>query len=262
MPKPKAIFNWSTGKDSALALDRTLAAGDLDVRWLLTTVNDQHDRVSMHGVRTELLRAQADALGLPLVQIRLPDVPTMEAYEAAMGNTLHRLREEGAEVSVFGDIFLEDLRAYREHKLAELGLRAVFPLWDLPTDALVREVIDRGFKAVTTCVNTKYLGKDFAGRLLDDAFVRDLPSGVDPCGENGEFHTFTFDGPLFAHSVRVRTGDIVYRTYERPTAGAAEPSAQDPAPSPGQDQAPTHTCGSSTSDPFQSGFWYCDLLPA
>lgn len=260
MPKPKAIFNWSTGKDSALALHRTLAAGDLDVRWLLTTVNDEHDRVSMHGVRTELLQAQADALGLPLVQIRLPNTPTMEAYDAAMRNTLHQLREQGAEVSVFGDIFLEDLRAYREQKLAELGLRAVFPLWAHPTDTLVREVIDNGFKAVTTCVNTKYLGKEFVGRLLDDAFVRGLPPGVDPCGEHGEFHTFTFDGPIFARPVRVRTGNVVYRTYERPPTSPADPSAQTP-PSPEEDQGSSaYTCGSSTADPFQTGFWYCDLI--
>lgn len=259
--KPKAIFNWSTGKDSALALHTVLQEGRLDVRWLLTSVNDQHDRVSMHGVRTSLLEAQAVALGIPLVQIRLPDTPTMDAYERAMTATLTRLQDEGAEVSVFGDIFLEDLRTYREQRLAELGLRAEFPIWQRPTDTLVREVIDSGFKAITTCVNTRFLDRSFVGRVIDDAFIRELPSGVDPCGENGEFHSFVYDGPIFRTPVPVRTGEVVYRTYERPVASAAVNSASTNDTS---TETASYECRSTTTtvDPYDTGFWYCDLVPA
>jgi uncharacterized protein (TIGR00290 family) len=254
--KPKTIFNWSTGKDSALALHTILAQSTLDVQWLLTTVNDQHDRVSMHGVRTELLEAQAAALGIPLVQVRLPDTPTMHAYETTMTATLTTLRDQGAEVSVFGDIFLEDLRAYRERRLAEIGLRAIFPLWQQPTDRLVRNVIDLGFKAITTCVNARHLGQEFVGQVVDDAFVRALPPGVDPCGENGEFHTFTYDGPIFAHPIAVRTGEIVYRTYERPVAVSVGATART-----SDETTSSYECQpASAEDPFETGFWYCDLV--
>jgi len=231
-----AIFNWSTGKDSALALHTVLRDGAYDVRWLLTTVNEHYDRVSMHGVRTTLLRAQAAAIGIPLIEVRLPETPTMEHYDRIMMETLSALRAEGAEASIFGDIFLEDLRAYRESRLAEAGLRGHFPLWKRPTDALVYEVIELGFTATTTCVNAAVLDHRFVGRVLDDAFVRELPAGVDPCGENGEFHTFVSAGPLFTQPVPVRLGDVIRR-----------PSGSGTGANPGTDNA---------------GFWYCDLLSA
>lgn len=253
--RPKAIFNWSTGKDSALALHKVLQEGRYDVAWLLTSVNEEHDRVSMHGVRRELLEAQAASLGIPLVQVRLPNAPTMEAYERAMRAVLLRLREEGATVSIFGDIFLEDLRAYREQRLAEVGLQGVFPLWQLPTDILAREVIDLGFKAITTCVNERHLDRRFVGRTLDHEFFQELPAGVDPCGENGEFHTFTYDGPIFRTPVFVSVGEVVHRRYAQP------------APTDADDADETYTCGVSKdqeNEPqalAETGFWYCDLLP-
>lgn len=265
---PKAIFNWSTGKDSALALHKVLQSGEYDVAWLLTTVNARYDRVSMHGVRTELLEAQSASLGIPLVQVRLPDTPTMDAYECAMRDTLGRLRDEGATVSIFGDIFLEDLRVYRERQLKESGLQAVFPLWQTPTDVLAREVLDLGFTAMTTCVNAQYLDRSFAGREFNDAFLRELPAEVDPCGENGEFHTFVCDGPVFEHPVRVAVGEIVHRQYEQlPVRGedeAADDAAAESLDSTGRE---SYECGSRSeakagdeTTPGAAGFWYCDLL--
>lgn len=255
--KPKSVFNWSTGKDSALALHRVLASGEYDVAWLLTSVNAQHERVSMHGVRTTLVEAQAEALGIPLVQVRLPDTPTMEAYERAMQQTLGELRAAGATVSIFGDIFLQDLRAYREQRLAAMEMQAIFPLWDAPTDALVREVISLGFHPVTTCVSERWLGREFVGRRVDDAFVRALPVDVDPCGEHGEFHTFVCDGPIFRTPVPVTIGEVVYRQYERPGTDDTQ-----------SDRCTTNSGATNSGvtgrddDPFGSGFWYCDLLPA
>ena len=175
---------------------------------------------------------QAGNIGLPLLEVSVPDMPGMAVYENAMRTAWSGLKERGAAVSVFGDIFLEDLRRYREDQLARWQVKSAFPLWNGPTDALVRELIDLGFKAVTTCVNGKYLDKSFAGRILDRDFLKDLPAGVDPCGENGEFHTFVFDGPLFKSPVPFTVGETVYRQY-----------------APGRDGA------------FDTGFWFTDLLP-
>jgi uncharacterized protein (TIGR00290 family) len=255
---PKAIFNWSTGKDSALALYKVLQSGEYDVAWLLTTVNDRYDRVSMHGVRTELLESQAASLGIPLVQVRLSESPTMEAYERAMGETLDQLIAAGATCSIFGDIFLEDLRTYREHRLAELGLKAVFPLWQISTSELAREVIELGFTAITTCVNDRWLDRRFVGRTLDSAFLKELPAGVDPCGENGEFHTFACNGPIFRQPIPVTVGDVVYRRYEQPAVERYKGENSRPSGS--------YTCqvdpdNSPTSVQIEAGFWYCDLVP-
>ncbi len=253
----KAIFNWSTGKDSALALHKVLRAGEHDVRWLLTTVNARHDRVSMHGVRTELLKAQAEAIGIPLVQVILPDAPTMDAYERAMHDALDALRSDGATVSIFGDIFLEDLRAYREQRLAELDLQAAFPLWGTPTGELAQDVIDLGFRAITTCVNDRHLDRSFVGREFDSAFLRDLPAAVDPCGENGEFHTFTYDGPIFRQPVPVVLGEVIHRRYQASQDAAADSDAGDSV---------SGFCGArlrpkTQASPTDAAFWYCDLLP-
>ena len=225
-----AIFNWSGGKDSMLALHKVLEAEIYDVRYLLTTVNDRHNRVSMHGVRESLLIAQAESIGIPLLQVRLPDSPDMESYEEAMRLQMLRLKVEEITHSVFGDIFLEDLRAYREMKLSGLGFTAVFPLWKRHTREILKEFIGLGYKTIVVCA-MENLG-DFCGRVIDDDFIKDLPKDVDPCGENGEFHTFVYDGPLFKKPVACRAGEKIFRTF--------------PAPS-----------GSSDST---AGYWYLDLI--
>ena len=247
--KPQAIFNWSGGKDSALALYKVRQAGRYDIQTLLTTVSTPYQRISMHGVRTALLERQAAALGLPCRQLLLPEMPSMATYEQLMGDTLRELQQAGATVSIFGDIFLEDLRRYREAKLAEIGLQATFPLWGRPTAELIREFIGLGFKTITTCVNAQYLDRSFVGRVIDEEFLRDLPANVDPCGENGEFHTFVFDGPLFSQPIAFEKGEIVYREYAAPAPVAPDSDDYDCAPAPAIGPAPLAT-----------GFWYCDLL--
>jgi uncharacterized protein (TIGR00290 family) len=242
----KAIFNWSGGKDSALSLRKVLQMKQYEIICLLTSVNEQHQRISMHGVRVELLHKQAESIGLPLLKIQIPEMPTMEDYDNIMAETLKGLKSKGVEVSVFGDIFLEDLRAYREVKLAEVNLKGVFPLWKIPTKELIREFLDLGFKTITTCVNDKYLDKSFAGRIIDEDFLKDLPENVDPCGENGEFHTFVFDGPIFAKPIPFVKGEIVYKKY---------------TPSKKEDNS-SYDCKTDKEEtPFDNGFWYCDLLP-
>ena len=211
--KQPAIFNWSGGKDSALALYKVRQQGQYHIQTLLTTVSEPYQRISMHGVRTELLDRQAAALGLPCRKLFLPEMPSMAAYETLMTSTMQELKSAGATASIFGDIFLEDLRQYRENKLAEMDLQAVFPLWGVPTTELIREFIGLGFKTITTCVSEKYLDRSFVGRVIDEDFLRDLPANVDPCGENGEFHTFVFDGPLFSQPIPFEKGEIVYRKY-------------------------------------------------
>jgi uncharacterized protein (TIGR00290 family) len=243
MPKPQAIFNWSGGKDSALCLYKVRTLGEVDVRWLLTNVNEHYQRISMHGVRVELLEQQAAAIGIPLVKMMIPEMPDMKTYESMMEQTLMRLKDEGAETCIFGDIFLEDLRQYRENKLAELDIKAVFPLWKAPTEKLVREFVSLGFRAVVVCVDDHFLNQSFVGRDIDEAFLKDLPEGVDPCGENGEFHSYVYDGPLFKEPIQFERGEIVYRKYM--------PSRSDSDTS--------YDC--AADDPFDHGFWYCDLLP-
>ncbi len=247
--KEKIIFNWSSGKDSALCLYKILKRQQYDVMCLLTSISEQYQRISMHGVRVDLLETQAESIGLPLIKMQIPDMPTMEIYDKIMAETLSDLKTKGATASVFGDIFLEDLRKYRENKLAELDLKGVFPLWKIPTDKLIREFLDLGFKTIITCVNEKYLDKSFAGRIIDNEFLKDLPNNVDPCGENGEFHTFVFDGPIFSKPILFDKGEIVYRKYT--------------STKPKDDS--TYDCDTTdkdnTDNPFDYGFWYCDLLP-
>ncbi len=243
--KEKAVFNWSGGKDSALALYKIIQQDEYDILSLLTSISEQHQRISMHGVRVDLLEKQAQSLGIPLVQMQISETPTMEAYENMMAITLQDLKNKGATISIFGDIFLEDLRKYREEKLAELNLKAVFPLWKKPTTEIIKEFIDLGFKTITTCVNEKYLDKSFVGRIIDKDFLSDLPANVDPCGENGEFHTFVFEGPIFKNPIRFEKGEIVYRKYISTKA----------------DDNSAYNCNSDIDSPFDYGFWYCDLLP-
>ena len=215
MRNKKAIFNWSGGKDSSLALFDTLQKQEYDIACLLCSVNDHYDRVSMHGVRVELLEKQAAEIGIPLRQLRLPEMPSMEDYNEAMFGIMNGFKAEGIDYSIFGDIFLEDLKVYRENQLAKAGMTGVFPIWKRPTTELVKQFIDQGFKAVLVCVNERYLDKSFAGRLIDASFLNDLPANVDPCGENGEYHSFVFDGPIFKKPVPITLGEVVYRKYDK-----------------------------------------------
>jgi uncharacterized protein (TIGR00290 family) len=211
MGRSKVLLSWSSGKDSAWALHRLRREAEVEVVGLVTTVNEAHDRVAMHAVRSELLRAQAEASGLELWTVPIPSPCSNAEYESAMQVALTRAREAGIEAMAFGDLFLEDIRRYREEKLRGTGIAPVFPLWGLPTDALAREMIAGGLRARLTCVDPKQLAASFAGREFDGAFLDDLPESVDPCGERGEFHSFAYDGPMFRRPIPVRSGEVVER---------------------------------------------------
>jgi uncharacterized protein (TIGR00290 family) len=238
----KTYFNWSGGKDSAMALYHTLQKGEYIPDLLLTSINASVGRVSMHGVRTELMEVQAASIGIPLRKIGLSEMPTMDAYNEIMHTTVTDLRAQGYTDTIFGDIFLEDLRVYRERQLAPMGIQAHFPLWKRDTTELLHEFLDLGFKTVIVCIKSELLDKSFAGRVIDKDFIKDLPDGVDPCGENGEFHTFVFDGPIFKAPIDYTLGEIVFREYQRP-------------------KDDKDNCFSADDKP-QMGFWFCDLLPA
>jgi uncharacterized protein (TIGR00290 family) len=206
----KAILSWSSGKDSAWAL-HVLRAQGVEVAALLTSVNAAATRVAMHGVREELLDAQAAAAGLPLVKAQLPWPCSNEAYETAMREALGRARSLGATHVAFGDLFLEDIRKYREEKLAKTGVEPLFPLWGRDTAALAREMVSAGLRATIACVDPKQLDRTFAGRIFDEQLISELPPSCDPCGERGEFHTFAWAGPMFARPLRVACGTVVER---------------------------------------------------
>ncbi|MCZ6898974.1 MAG: adenine nucleotide alpha hydrolase, partial [Bacteroidetes bacterium] len=186
----KSVFQWSGGKDSALGLWKLLEGGKYQVDRLLTTVNRSNNRISMHGVRAELVELQADSIGLPLRKLMLPEMPSMNIYEEEMNKTLTEFKKNGIRHAVFGDIFLVDLKEYRDRQLGTVGFTGVYPLWNLPSQQLIEDFIQLGFKAVVVCVNANFLDQSFLGRLIDHQFLKDLPVNVDPCGENGEFHTF------------------------------------------------------------------------
>ncbi|HET7539253.1 MAG TPA: hypothetical protein VFK05_05255 [Polyangiaceae bacterium] len=207
----KALISWSSGKDSAWALHVLRKRGDLEIVGLLTTVNEAADRVAMHAVRSELLRAQAAAAGLPLHTVFIPSPCSNERYEAAMGAAIERTRREGITAIAFGDLFLEDIRRYREEKLAGTGIEPLFPLWGIPTERLAREMIAGGLRARLTCVDPKQLAPHFAAREFDQALLTELPQSVDPCGERGEFHTFAYAGPMFGENIAIRGGEVVTR---------------------------------------------------
>ena len=231
----KTLLSWSSGKDAALTLYYLRQDHQYDVQALLTSVNKHHDRVSMHGLRRSLLEQQVEALSIPAVTVELPEQPDMQQYEREMETAFRQFRDSGITHAAFGDIFLEDLRAYREQQLQEIGLHGVFPIWKRDSKELVCEFLDLGFRAVVVCVNAGSLDESFVGRDIDQSFLDDLPEGVDPCGENGEFHTFCYDGPIFNKPVEFDLGEKVYREYESPSA-------------------------SQNKD--RIGFWFCDLLPA
>ena len=237
MKKHKTYFNWSSGKDSALALYHLLQDERFTVDELITTVNSYYNRVSMHGLRKELLITQTNTLNIPASLIELPEMPSMEVYEQKMIETISRLKHNGFTHSAFGDIFLEDLRDYRDTQLAKQNIKAIYPLWKRDTKALLNEFLDLGFKTVIVCANSKYFDEDFVGSIIDKNFINNLPENVDPCGENGEFHTFCFDGPIFKKPIPFSVGEKVFREYDTPKTDDS-------------------VCSSN-----KYGVWYCDLIP-
>jgi uncharacterized protein (TIGR00290 family) len=208
-PKPKAFVSWSSGKDSAFALHE--ASRDFEIAGVLTTVNSAYDRVAMHGVREALLDAQVAALGVPAIKVPIPSPCPNEVYEARMEEACARIKAQGVGHIVFGDLFLEDIRAYRVEKLAPAGIEPVFPLWKRDTAALARQMIASGMVAHITCLDPTKLDRSFAGRVFDETLLRDLPHGIDPCGENGEFHTVVTAGPMFKAPIAVKVGEVVER---------------------------------------------------
>ena len=207
----KVIVSWSGGKDSALSLYEIQRGGKYQVVSLLTSISEAQDRVSMHGVRREMLERQAQVLGLPLIKIPLPRDCSEEEYECRLTDILSKVKSNGINQVVFGDIFLEWIKEYREKNLGKVGMTPILPIWGRKTDELTRSFISLGFKAVLTCVNTKVMPKRFLGRVIDGRFLSELPPGVDPGGENGEFHSFVFAGPIFRESIPYILGRTVSR---------------------------------------------------
>lgn len=208
---PKAYLSWSSGKDSAFALFEAKRRGLADVVGILTTISEAYDRVAMHGVRNALLDRQIAALGLPCIKVPLPSPCSNEIYEARMADAVAEIKSQGIRHMVFGDLFLADIRAYREEKLSAAGMEAIFPLWNRNTSILAEEMIASGLKAHIVSVDPRKLDRRFAGRVFDRALLAELPPEVDPCGENGEFHTVVSDGPMFRAPIPVKRGEIVER---------------------------------------------------
>ena len=229
-----AFMNWSGGKDSALCLHKAQQSKQYNIRYLLTNVNATYNRISMHGVRRSLLEAQAASIGIPLQTIELTEQPSMQEYEESMMKKIRNLKSAGCSKAIFGDIFLEDLKLYREQQLKQAGIDCVFPLWMINTSALIKEFIALGFKAIVVCVNEACLDKSFCGRLIDESFLNDLPANVDVCGENGEFHSFVFDGPIFNQPIKFSKGETAYKEYDAPK---------------------------QNNESTKYGFYFCDLLP-
>ena len=208
--KETVLFGWSGGKDSALALHEILKEKNYEIT-LLTTISDSYKRISMHGVREELLQAQAKSVNLPLENVYLPENCSNEDYDQLMEKVLEKYVSTGYRAMIFGDIFLQDIREYREKNLSKAGMRGIFPLWNMSTAELSNTFIQNGFKAIITCIDKTVIDKSFAGRIYDESFINDLPDTADPCGENGEFHTFVFDGPVFKKPIKFTKGELVLR---------------------------------------------------
>lgn len=209
--KKKTLFAWSSGKDSAWALHKLREKSDINLSGLFCTVNKKYDRVAMHGVRVELLKAQAASLNLPLEIIELPDQCSDEEYKKIMTVFIEKSKANHVECFAFGDLFLEDVKNYREEQLKDTGIEPIFPVWGLETKQLAEEMIASGLKTVITCVDTKQAPAELAGQIYSERFLEALPPGADPCGENGEFHSFVFDGPMFHHPLEVEVGESVKR---------------------------------------------------
>ncbi len=207
----KVLFAWSGGKDSAMALHEMKKSNCYEITGLLTTLTEDYDRISMHGVRRTLLEKQADLLGIPLEKVFISKQSSNEEYESRMRTALEKYKEAGVTSVAFGDIFLEELKRYREDNLANLRMKGIFPIWKKDSAKLAHAFIDEGFRAVITCVDSQLLNKSFVGREFDQKFLCDLPPTVDPCGENGEFHSFVYDGPIFKKRITYTKGDIVLR---------------------------------------------------
>jgi uncharacterized protein (TIGR00290 family) len=207
----KILFGWSGGKDSAMALCEILKNNEYEVVSLLTTITEDYDRISMHGVRRTLVEQQARSLDIPLHKVFIPKDCSNEIYAAKMAEALNRFKQEGVEKVAFGDIFLEDVRKYREDNLARLNMKAIFPIWGRDSAELAQTFIALGFKSVISCIDTKVLDKRFLGRQFDKDFLAELPPGVDPSGENGEFHSFVYDGPIFKERIGYKLGEMVLR---------------------------------------------------
>ena len=209
--KEKILFCWSSGKDSALAVREIQRAGEYKIAALVSTITEDYDRVSMHGVRRELVERQGRAMGYPLEKVLISKGADNEEYERQMLDLLLRYEREGVRTVAFGDIFLEGIREYREGNLAKAGMRGLFPIWERPTAELARSFVEQGFRAVITCVDSQLLDGSFVGREFDESFLDSLPGEVDPCGENGEFHSFVYDGPIFSEAISFRLGETVVR---------------------------------------------------
>jgi len=243
----QAVAFWSGGKDSALALDRVRRGGEFEIAALITTISEEYKRVSMHGVREELVEAQARAAGFPLDKMYVGPDSSNATYVAALRLTLDAWRKRGVKRAVFGDIFLADLRQWREKLLAEIGMTGLFPLWQADTRALAGEFVARGFRALTCCVNDAWLSESDVGHALDAGFFAGLGPGIDPCGENGEYHSFVHDGPVFRHPVSYRLGEKIYRPLE--------------LPKPHDDGGPAIPLPASSGPGKTKGFWFADILP-
>jgi len=238
MKLPKAIFCWSGGKDSAFCLYKVLHEKLFDVKYLLTTINSDLKRISMHGVREELLELQAKSIDVPLLKVYVSK-GTNKEYEEKMESILLQTKKEGINHVIFGDIFLEDLRVYRENNLAKIKMKAIFPLWKINTSTIIKDFIQLQFKTILCCVNDGYLNERWVGQEINNQFLKELPSNIDPCGENGEYHTFCYDGPVFKNPINFCKGEKVYKALEIKTTAQC-------------------TLPSSTKT---KGFWYCDLIP-
>jgi uncharacterized protein (TIGR00290 family) len=240
----KDVFHWSGGKDATLALHTTLAANPDWDGILLTTVNAERARVTMHGVRNEVLAQQAQLLDIPLTYLPLPEDIGMEDYSALLSDKLAQLQAKGFDRHIYGDINLEDLRSFRDSLLQQLDMEALYPLWMKPTKELAKEFIALGYEAIVVAVNGKLLDKSFAGRKFDQDFIDDLPENVDPCGENGEFHTLVINGPIFESALNVTVGEVTYHSYT--------PKQED-------DDC---FCEDEKDESWDYGFWFADIILA
>ena len=237
MNKIPVILSWSGGKDSSYTLHQLLNDERYEVKYLLSTVNGTYKRLSMHGVREELIEAQARSIGIPLLKVYVYEASNAE-YEQQMNNMLLKAKSEGINTVAFGDIFLEDLRIYREEKMKSIGMNCLFPIWKKDTAWLVKDFIAKGFKTYTCCINDGYLDESWCGRLINESFIKELPSTVDPCGENGEFHSFCFEGPIYIMPVSIIQGEKTYKELLLKTKDHLTP----------------------IKDVGTKGSWFCDLL--